>query len=244
MSTSDSIPRKPVKQNTKENSEKKTIIDTFIAPLCEDNIELLYSDTDILIINKPSGLLSLSGKNPLNKDSVHYRLVQQFPSATMVHRLDFGTSGLMVLALNKASNSALTKQFQARTIQKRYTAILEGKVKPDMGEITLAIAKDSSLFPRMVLCETKGKPAQTQYKVLSHLNAPERTRIEFTPLTGRTHQLRIHSLAFGHPILGCDLYNSATSQQQATRLLLHASELTFEHPSSGESVSFKSECPF
>ncbi|MGV8835970.1 pseudouridine synthase, partial [Cellvibrio sp.] len=116
--------------------------DDFIAPLCTDEIHILFQDDAILLIEKPSGLLSLSGKNPLNKDSVHFRLVQKFPTARLVHRLDFGTSGIMVVALNKQVNAQIGKQFQAGTITKTYTALLHGHVEQDSGVIELPIAKD------------------------------------------------------------------------------------------------------
>jgi tRNA pseudouridine32 synthase/23S rRNA pseudouridine746 synthase len=127
--------------------------DDFVAPVCEDFVVILYHDDDILLINKPSGLLSLSGKNPLNWDSVHYRLVHgqegvtpAFPEAKLPHRLDFGASGIMVVGLNAASAQHLNKQFQTRTIQKRYVALLEGWVADDQGRVTAAIAKEKKTF--------------------------------------------------------------------------------------------------
>jgi tRNA pseudouridine32 synthase/23S rRNA pseudouridine746 synthase len=219
-------------------------IDTFVAPVCHADIEMLYQDEFILLINKPSGLLSLSGKNPLNLDSVHYRLVKEYPTATMVHRLDFGTSGLMLLALNRAVNADLTKQFQARTVHKTYYAILEGHLEQDQGCIALPIAKDPSIFPRLKVCHESGKQATTDYRVVERLHKPPRTRVLFIPKTGRTHQLRIHSREIGHPILGCDLYGSDQSLSMADRLLLHAFSLDFDHPVSGERVKATCECPF
>ncbi|WP_407330626.1 RluA family pseudouridine synthase [Enterovibrio sp. 27052020O] len=228
-----------------------TIVDNFVAPACEGFVDILYQDDDILLIDKPSGLFSLSGKNPLNWDSVHYRLVngQQgrtpaFPSAILPHRLDFGTSGIMVVGLNAASGQQLNKQFQARIIQKRYIAMLEGWVLDDIGEVTAPIAKDKRLFPCVKICHETGKSATTEYTVLQRLDKPCRTLVKFTPITGRTHQLRIHSQSMGHPILGCDLYKSQFSEQMADRLQLHASDLFFEHPISGERIHAKSPCPF
>lgn len=228
-----------------------TIVDDFIAPACHDRLEILYQDQDILLINKPSGLLSLSGKNPRNLDSVHYRLVNgqtgvtsAFPEAKLPHRLDFGTSGIMVAGLNAAAAQHLNQQFQARTVQKRYVAMLEGWVTEDEGRISAAIAKDKNQFPRVIICQDSGKSAVTEYKVLQRLEQPRRSLVQFTPLTGRTHQLRIHSLVFGHPILGCDLYKSASSEGIAERLLLHASDLYFEHPVSGIQVHGQSPCSF
>lgn len=233
------------------------IIDDFIAPPCHDEIRILYQDADILLIDKPSGLLSLSGKNPLNKDSVHYRLVQGqlngplvkgecqvFPTATLVHRLDFGTSGIMVVALNKRANSLIGKQFQARTIRKHYIAILEGQLNKDQGFFEFPVTRDKENFPLQKVCLDTGKPACSEYTVIERLERPMRCRVRFNAHTGRTHQLRIHSLKAGHPILGCDLYKSDRSEHMAQRLLLHASELHFDHPSIDQRIHGHSPCPF
>ncbi len=228
-----------------------TMVDGFLAPVCDDSVEILYQDDEILLINKPSGLFSLSGKNPLNWDSVHYRLVHgqeevspAFPKAILPHRLDFGTSGIMLVGLNTKSAQHLNKQFQARTIQKRYLALLEGWLADDQGQVTAAIAKDKNLFPRVKICRTTGKAAISEYTVLDRLEQPRRSLVQFTPHTGRTHQLRIHSQAIGHPILGCDLYKSEHSEQMADRLLLHASDLYFEHPASDKQFHGQCPCPF
>lgn len=221
-----------------------TPADDFIAPLCADEIDILYQDEHILLLNKPSGLLSLSGKNPLNKDSVHYRMVQLFPSITLAHRLDFGTSGIMVLALNKDANANLTRQFQNRSVKKTYISELLGHIEDDEGIINAAIAKDPEKFPVLKLCEKSGKGAQSHFKVIARLTSPIRSRVLFKPLTGRTHQLRIHSLAIGHPILGCDLYHRENSTQLAPRLLLHAASIEFDHPATGQRMSVNCPCPF
>lgn len=227
------------------------IVDNFVAPVCNEFVQIVYQDDDILLINKPSGLLSLSGKNPLNWDSVHYRLVQgqagvtpAFPEAKLPHRLDLGTSGIMVVALNAVSAQHLNKQFQARMIEKRYLAMLEGWLVDDQGQITAPIAKDKQHFPRVKICQDTGKAAVSEYAVLQRLEQPQRSLVQFNPLTGRTHQLRIHSQSIGHPILGCDLYSSAHSQQLAERLLLHASDLYFTHPTTGQPVHGQCPCPF
>ena len=228
-----------------------SIVDDFIAPMCKGHISILYQDDDILLISKPSGLLSLSGKNPSNWDSVHYRIVNgqpgltaPFPQAKLPHRLDFGTSGIMVVALNDEALKQLNKQFQTGTIKKQYLAVLQGSLEADQGKICAAIAKDKSIFPRVKICKDTGKSAVTEYRVLKRLVSPQRTLIQFTPQTGRTHQLRIHSQHIGHPILGCDLYYSQQSQLKAERLLLHAHTLEFEHPSSKLIMQQQSACPF
>ena len=225
------------------------IIDSFIAPPCHDDIQILWQDEHLLLIDKPSGLLSLSGKNPQNLDSVHYRLVQTFPGCSLVHRLDFGTSGLMVVARNKAINAALCQQFSQRSVEKVYSALLCGHVENDEGVIDAPIAKDPALFPLMSICAITGKPARSRYQVVERfyqgVGLPL-TRVELTPETGRTHQLRIHCQQLGHPILGCDLYGGldVPGAENAPRLMLHASELNFIHPVSGEPVNARHAAPF
>ncbi|OEE70263.1 RNA pseudouridine synthase [Enterovibrio norvegicus FF-33] len=237
--------------DTENQNQAHTIVDNFVAPVCEGFIEILYQDDDILLINKPSGLFSLSGKNPLNWDSVHYRLVNgqegktpAFPEAMLPHRLDFGTSGIMVVGLHASAGQHLNKQFQARTIQKRYIAMLEGWVADDHGQVTAPIAKDKVLFPCVKICPITGKASTSEYSVLQRFEHPRRSLVQYTPLTGRTHQLRIHSQYMGHPILGCDLYNSESSEQLADRLQLHASDLFFEHPIRHEPFHGECPCPF
>lgn len=230
-----------------------TIFDTFIAPPCHDEIEILFQDEHLVLINKPSGLLSLSGKNPQNLDSVHHRLVSIFPGCTLVHRLDFGTSGLMVVARNKAINAALCQQFSQRTVVKVYHALLCGHLEKDEGIIDAAIAKDPALFPRMSICAINGKPARSRYQVIERFCRQATdgillplTRVRLAPETGRTHQLRIHSQRLGHPILGCDLYGGLSYPGTAltSRLMLHASELHFTHPISNERISARHNSPF
>lgn len=225
------------------------IIDTFIAPPCSAQIAILYEDEHLLVIDKPSGLLSLSGKNPLNLDSVHHRLAQDYPGCTLVHRLDFGTSGLMVVARNKAINAALCQQFSQRAVSKVYNALLCGHLKEEEGVIEAPIAKDPELFPRMTICAYSGKPARSRYQVLAREWLPIAsgslavTRVRLLPETGRTHQLRIHCQYLGHPILGCDLYGGL-AEHPASRLMLHASELHFRHPVSGEAMDVRQPSPF
>ncbi|MCE9838275.1 RluA family pseudouridine synthase [Proteus sp. G2618] len=233
-----------------------TIIDTFIAPPCHDEIEILYQDEHLVLINKPTGLLSLSGKNPQNIDSVHYRLVKLFPGCTLVHRLDFGTSGLIVVARNKAVNALLCQQFSQRSVTKVYNALLCGHLNDNEGIIDAPIAKDPALFPRMSICPINGKPARSRYHIIErfyHTLEDGRllplTRVQFVPETGRTHQLRIHSQFIGHPILGCDLYGGCDGglmdgTERTLRLMLHASELHFVHPISQVPIKAYNKSPF
>ncbi len=229
------------------------INDTFIAPPCEQQIDILYQDDSLLLINKPSGLLSLSGKNPQNRDSVHYRLLKEYPGCTLVHRLDFGTSGLMVIALNKSVNALLCQQFSQRKVTKHYQALVCGHTEQDAGTIDAAIARDPALFPRMSLCPETGKPARSGYQRLQRefFITPDNvrlpvSRLQLQPETGRTHQLRIHCQYLGHPILGCDLYGGTEwpGTAEIPRLMLHASELNFLHPVTLRPVAARSAVPF
>ena len=218
--------------------------DPFIVPACHEEIEILYQDEHLLLINKPTALLTLSGKHPLNKDSVHFRLVKDFPTATMLHRLDFGTTGILIVALNKEINAHIGKQFQARTVTKTYTAMLHGHLSEDEGCIDIPIAKDKENFPLQKICYETGKEAVSNYQVIERLQKSFATRVTFKPVSGRTHQLRIHSQAIGHPILGCALYDTDEAFFMAKRLMLHATDIEFEHPVTGERIKGLSPCPF
>nr|WP_244911253.1 RluA family pseudouridine synthase [Aeromonas bivalvium] len=223
--------------------------DEFIAPPCQASIRILYEDEALLLIDKPSGLLSLSGKHPQNLDSVHHRLVQDFPGCTLVHRLDFGTSGLMLVARNKAVNAALCRQFSERTVGKAYLALLLGHLAEDEGVMDFPIAKDPPNFPLMKICDREGKPARSRYRVLAREQWPHGagslavSRVSLRPESGRTHQLRIHSQRLGYPMLGCDLYGGQ-AHALAGRLMLHAHRLDFHHPQSGKPMAAVCDCPF
>lgn len=221
----------------------RNITDTFIAPKCLEQIAIVHQDDALLVIEKPTGLLSLSGKNPLNSDSVHARLTEQWPELLLIHRLDFGTSGLLVLARSKASATHLNKQFQAKQVEKKYIAVLSGIIEQDELIINAAIARDDENFPKMQIADS-GKSAQSHLDVLQRNRPLSQTRVVYTPKTGRTHQLRIHSAHIGHPILGCDIYGTEQSQAAAPRLCLHASELAFTHPETEQLMRFTSACPF
>lgn len=215
-----------------------------IIPPCLEHITLLHEDRDFLLINKPHRLLSVPGRHPLNRDSVMARLQQDYPAASIVHRLDFDTSGIMVIPLNKAALSHISKQFQARHVVKHYTAVVEGLVAEETGRIDLPIAADPDNRPRYKICRKTGKPSVTEYRVLARDQMAGTTRIYLHPITGRSHQLRLHLQAIGHPILGCEFYADAATQQKASRLLLHATELQFVHPHTGETVKGYSPAPF
>lgn len=214
-----------------------------IVPPCHEQVEILYQDAYMLVVNKPQPLLSTPGRLPENKDSAITRLQQQFPSAELVHRLDMATSGLLLIALSKPSARNLSIQFQQRTIEKTYTAILQGHVAQDSGEIHAPLITDWPNRPLQKVCYETGKPSQTLYQVLERYD-DQTTRVLFTPITGRSHQLRIHSREIGHPILGCHLYGLQGSEHRAERLLLHATSLAFNHPISQQAMAFNCPAPF
>ena len=150
----------------------------------------------------------------------------------------------MVIALNKTVNRHLSKQFQQRSVKKKYIALLTGQLVCSEGIINAAIAKDPTNFPLMQVCDDTGKASETLYKVLEYDLQADQTRVLFQPQTGRTHQLRIHSRELGHPIIGCDLYGNACSKKAGNRLMLHASYLEFIHPLTQQPFVISSRCPF
>ncbi|WP_076408271.1 RluA family pseudouridine synthase [Shewanella sp. UCD-KL12] len=210
-------------------------------PAAGKQLDIIYQDDDMLVINKPAEFLSVPGKNI--EDSVYSRIKLMFPKATgplIVHRLDMSTSGLMVIALNKASNKSLQKQFISRTVKKRYVALLTGELNQDEGVITLPLRGDFDDRPRQLVCFEHGKPAQTRWQVIERKN--KQTKVYLYPKTGRTHQLRVHSAhsdGLNMPILGDDLYGKKTN-----RLHLHAELLALNHPITKEPMSFQVDADF
>lgn len=206
------------------------------SPSLDKDLEIVYQDDDIIVVNKPHEFLSVPGI--YIKDSVYTRIQQMFPntdSPLIVHRLDMGTSGLLIIAKTKKAHKALQKQFLEKTVHKTYVALLHGIVEPDRGTIALPLTLDIQDRPRQMVCFTNGKPSITKYQVLHKAN--NTTKILFYPITGRTHQLRMHAshpLGLNCPIIGDDLYGKSKD-----RLYLHAKKITFTHPSSKTRVSFE-----
>lgn len=201
--------------------------------------ELIYCDDSLLVANKPAGLLAVPGRGADKQDCLSARLQKEFPDALVVHRLDMATSGLMVFARGAAMQSRLSQIFREREVQKRYIAVVAGRVAP-AGEIDLPLLVDWPSRPKQkVDCES-GKPSLTRYRLLAHDAETDTSRLELEPVTGRTHQLRVHLAAIGHPIIGDALY----AGRAAERLLLHAQSLSFAHPLGGELLDFVCEPPF
>jgi tRNA pseudouridine32 synthase/23S rRNA pseudouridine746 synthase len=219
-----------------------TDLPPYIVPHTQEDIRILYQDDDLLLVRKPDLLLSIPGRHPLNKDCLITRLRRDYPGASIVHRLDLDTSGIMVIPLNKPVHAHISRQFQERKVEKQYHAIVYGTVKPDTGEVELPIRCDWENRPLQMIDHEQGKHALTRFEVLERM--ADRTRVLLKPVTGRSHQLRIHMRELGHPILGCDMYAHPTALAMADRLLLHASYLAFEHPVTGEWLSGESAPPF
>lgn len=210
--------------------------DHFIVPPCEREIEIIHRDEHIIVLNKPHGLLSVPGQDPRNVDSVLTRLKVADPGVRLVHRLDFATSGLMVACLTDLAIVEMNRQFRERLVEKCYEAVLVGHLPEDQFVIDLPIGRGE--FPRSVVCFEGGKAAVTKVEVVER-GVTERgvaySRVLFRPVTGRTHQLRLHALEVGFPIFGCDLYcmdvvtdhGTVSSEALADRLMLHACGLGF-----------------
>ncbi|BFM11951.1 RluA family pseudouridine synthase [Simiduia litorea] len=202
--------------------------------------ELLFRDEHFIVVNKPSGLLSNPGIAPETKDCLLSRCQETYGELYLVHRLDCDTSGILVLARTKAAERHLKIQWQNREVTKRYVAIVTGQVAPEQGLIDKPLAPNTDQPPFQKVCYYKGKPAQTNYRLLA-LQGPN-SKLELFPLTGRTHQLRVHLFDLGHPIVGDPFYGSEnTATNTNNRLLLHADQLTFCHPTSNEKLVFT--CP-
>jgi tRNA pseudouridine32 synthase/23S rRNA pseudouridine746 synthase len=203
---------------------------------------LLHSDGQVLILDKPSGLLSVPAKPPGPADCLEARVRAAYPEALLVHRLDRDTSGLMVFARTKLAQRHLNWQFERRQMAKTYVARVWGDVTGEAGRIDLPLICDWPNRPKQMVCHERGKPSVTEWRVLQREGGA--TRLELTPLTGRSHQLRVHLLALGHPILGDVFYAGGEALAAAERLQLHASVLGFRHPDGGEHVAFHSPVPF
>lgn len=210
-------------------------------PAADKDLEIIYEDEDIIVVNKPAEFLSVPGINV--QDSVQNRIITMYPDITgpvIIHRLDMSTSGILVIARNKEAHQFIQDQFIQHTIQKRYTALLDGIIETTDGIIDLPLRVDLEDRPRQIVCYDYGKPAQTEYKVVRIENG--KTRIHYFPLTGRTHQLRVHSAyskGLNTPIVGDDLYG-----KRADRLHLHAGYISFIHPTTKEKVTFEVADPF
>ncbi|MBL0727428.1 RluA family pseudouridine synthase [Piscinibacter sp. HJYY11] len=202
----------------------------------------LFLDETLVVVDKPAGLPSVPGRPAELHDCMASRVQAEVPDALVVHRLDMATSGLLVFARSKAAQRALGAAFARRDVAKRYVAVVAGEMHDDEGEIDLPLIADWPNRPLQKVDNAMGKPSVTRYRVIAR--QPGRTRVALMPVTGRSHQLRVHLQALGHPIVGDGLYAPPEVAAQSPRLLLHAHTLAFAHPLSGEALSFESPLPF
>lgn len=236
-------------------------------PSAPPGLDVVHVDAHLIVLNKPAGLLSVPGKGPDMADCLSARVQAVWPDALIVHRLDMATSGLMVLARGAQAQRTLSMAFAQRQTHKRYEAVVAGQLSADPAQahadgwqtIDLPLIVDWPNRPRSMVCHTHGKPSLTRWRVLEHSSqnshpdhpghatqAPHlpTTRVLLEPVTGRSHQLRVHLLALGHPILGDQLYARGQALEAAPRLLLHATALSLPHPATGEVCQWHSPAPF
>lgn len=204
-------------------------------------VSLRYADPYLLILDKPAGLLTVPGRGADKQDCLATRVQFEFPDARVVHRLDMATSGLLIFARGAVMQSRLSQMFREREVAKLYVAMVAGTLSSVSGEIDFPLSADWPNRPRQRVDHASGKPSLTRYRLLQYHAQTHRSRVELEPVTGRTHQLRVHLAAIGHPILGDALYGDASL---APRLLLHAQALCLLHPQSGEPLSFYSAADF
>jgi tRNA pseudouridine32 synthase/23S rRNA pseudouridine746 synthase len=204
-------------------------------------IDFLHDDAQLVAVNKPAGLLSVPGRGEHLADCLMSRLLLVFPDALLVHRLDRDTSGVMVFALTPHAQRHLSQQFQNKTTRKTYVARLAGRLEPKTGTVDLPLIVDWPNRPRQMVCHETGKPSVTDWRVMRC--SDEESRVQLSPKTGRTHQLRVHMQALGHSILGDPLYATGAALEH-DRMMLHAQELRVKHPDSGVSMKFRTKAPF
>ena len=213
-------------------------------PPTDEGLAVLYLDDVLLVVDKPSGLLSVPGRGEDKHDCLLSRVKTEYEDALIVHRLDMETSGVMVFARNKEIHRKLSGLFEQREVQKRYIAVVDGRIKDAAGMINLPLICDWPNRPRQIVDHDLGKHSVTRYKALTRNIEENTTRVELEPETGRSHQLRVHLQSIGHPILGDRLYANEQQQAKASRLLLHALSLSFVHPITSEPMRFVCESPF
>ncbi len=211
-----------------------------LPPFCNDELEIIYSDDEIVVVDKPAGLLSVPGR--ILKDSVFQRLLYEYADLSVVHRLDLDTSGLMVLTTSKEAVSDLNRQFREQRVSKLYEALVYGEMIDEEGEIRLPISPDPDNRPLQLIDPENGKLSLTRFTLEEKHDGY--SRLTLKPVTGRSHQLRIHLSGIGFPILGCDLYAHQAAYEARSRLCLHSKSLSFWHPVTKKRIDFCSSVPF
>jgi tRNA pseudouridine32 synthase / 23S rRNA pseudouridine746 synthase len=217
--------------------------DKFVYMPPQEPLSIVYEDDDLVIIEKPAELLSVPGRLPEHHDSAYLRVLEKYPNAKITHRLDMATSGILMFAKHREAEVAVSKMFQARTVTKNYIALVQGKLEGE-GSVDVPLITDWENRPRQMVHFELGKPSKTLYQALSYDAELDITRVLLTPITGRSHQLRVHMMHIGHPITGDKIYHPNPNQSSLNRMALHASYLAFTQPLSGKVLEIKGNVPF
>ena len=217
--------------------------DKFVYMPPQEPLSIVYEDDDLVVIEKPAELLSVPGRLPEHHDSAYLRVLEKYPNAKITHRLDMATSGILMLAKHRDAEVAISKMFQARTVTKNYIALVQGKLDGE-GSVEVPLITDWENRPRQMVHFELGKSAKTLYKALEYNVEEDITRVLLTPITGRSHQLRVHMMHIGHPITGDKIYHPEPDLSLLNRMALHASYLAFKQPLSGKEVEIKGNVPF
>lgn len=215
----------------------------FIYAPPTDPLSIIYEDDDLIVIDKPAGLLSVPGRLPEHQDSAYLRVLDRYPAAKVTHRLDMATSGLLMFAKHREVEVAISKLFQARSIKKHYVALVQGQLIAK-GSIDVPLIADWPNRPKQKVDFENGKTAKTLYDPIKYLAQTDTSRVSLEPITGRSHQLRVHLAHIGHPITGDKLYHPAPANSPLNRMALHASHLAFVHPLTLKPLTIVSEVPF
>ena len=213
-------------------------------PPAHEGLRILHLSKQVIVLDKPYGLLTVPGRGDDRADCLLSRVQLEFPDAMIVHRLDLATSGIVVMGRGPKYQRELSILFQDRKVNKRYQALVDGKLLKPEGEVNLPMIVDWPNRPKQKVDHEEGRPSLTRYKQLSYDEEHDASRVELEPVTGRSHQLRVHMEALGNPILGDDLYGSEQSRAKAPRLMLHACYLELPHPATGKLLQVQSEVPF
>lgn len=216
--------------------------DFVYRPPARGPLPVIHADDHILVLDKPVGLLSVPGNAPERADCLESRAREDYRAARIIHRLDMDTSGVIVMALTAKAQAAIGLQFEKRQTQKRYIALVRGEIAEGEGRVDAPIITDWPNRPRQHVDPVNGRQAVTDWQVLERTEGT--SRVALTPLTGRSHQLRLHMAHIGHPILGDNFYADDETRAMADRLCLHAEELGLTHPATGEAMNFVSPAPF
>lgn len=201
----------------------------FIYTPPQEPLEIIYEDEDLVVVNKPAGLLSVMGRLPEHQDSAYLRILEKFPTAKVTHRLDMATSGLLMFAKHRDAEVAVSKMFQARTVKKYYVALVQGQIQAE-GSVEVPLITDWENRPRQMVHFELGKQAKTLFQLMEYDAETDQSRVRLEPVTGRSHQLRVHMMHIGHPIMGDKLYHPDPARFHLKRMALHAAYLAFQHP--------------